>query len=318
MPMARPASVSVTQEETSPKNGRASTTSAGTRSIGSQSDAGLRQVGGGRSGGCGRGHWWASRLRPRRRCCRPASATRSRMAPAWTMRPSSMTSTPSPRTRGGVEILLHEQDRFARLLQRLERLDHVAHDHRREALRRLVDEEQAARLRDRAGDGEHLLLAAGQMAGRQAPEPLQGRKQREDPVEPRAVDRARPGGEHHVLADGQVAEDGHGFRHVGDAAPRDVGRRAARDVLALEQDAAARCLPEAHDGAQRRRLAGAVAPEQHGDAAPRHGEVHALQDVIGADMGVHAFEAQKGLGRGAGRSPSRRRYRRRSCGATPR
>ena len=62
--------------------------------------------------------------------------------------------------RGGIEILLDQQDRLASSFQCLEGLDHAAHHDRREALGRLVDEEQAARLRDGAGNRQHLLLPA--------------------------------------------------------------------------------------------------------------------------------------------------------------
>ena len=65
------------------------------------------------------------------------------------------------------------------------------------------------------------------------------------------------------------------------------------DALAAERDLAGGGLPQAHDGAQRRGLAGAVAAEQHGGLALGHGKVDAVQDVIAPDMGVHAGEGEK-------------------------
>ena len=62
--------------------------------------------------------------------------------------------------RGRIEILLDQQDRLAGCLQSLEGLDHGAHHDGREALGRLVDQQEAARLGDGAGNGEHLLLPA--------------------------------------------------------------------------------------------------------------------------------------------------------------
>ena len=50
--------------------------------------------------------------------------------------------------------------------------------------------------------------------------------------------------------------------------------------------------PQAHDGAQRRRLAGAVAAEQHRHLARRHDEVDAVQDVVRADVRVHAAQRE--------------------------
>ena len=62
---------------------------------------------------------------------------------------------------------------------------------------------------------------------------------------------------------------------------------------AVEEHVAARGRPQAHDGAQGRRLAGAVAAEQHRHLAGRHLEVDAVQDVIRADVRVHAGELQQ-------------------------
>ena len=45
-------------------------------------------------------------------------------------------------------------------------------------------------------------------------------------------------------------------------------------------------------GAQARRLAGAVAAEQHCRPAGGRDEIDALQDVVAADVGVHALQRQ--------------------------
>ena len=79
--------------------------------------------------------------------------------------------------------------------------------------------------------------------------------------------------EHHVLLHREVGEDPHVLRHVGDAGARDVGRRQpSRCRVPSKRISPARRAPQAHDGAQRRGLAGAVAAEQHRQsalAAPR-------------------------------------------------
>ena len=74
------------------------------------------------------------------------------------------------------------------------------------------------------------------------------------------------------------------------------GVALARDVLAVEVDAAARGLPQAHDGAQRGGLAGAVAAQEHRQLPARHLEIDAVQDVVGADVGMHAFQLQQRAG----------------------
>ncbi len=54
-------------------------------------------------------------------------------------------------------------------------------------------------------------------------------------------------------------------------------------------------LPQAHDGAKRRGLAGAVAAEQNRQTAGRNRAIDAVQDVVGPDMRVHAFELQENV-----------------------
>ena len=85
---------------------------------------------------------------------------------------------------GEGEVLLDHQQGGLAVLQLAEGVDHVGDDRRRQALGRLVDQQQAARLDDGAGHRQHLLLAAREMAGRQAPEALQRLEAGEDPVEP--------------------------------------------------------------------------------------------------------------------------------------
>ena len=65
-----------------------------------------------------------------------------------------------------------------------------------------------------------------------------------------------------IFLDRQIREDAPLFRHVAEPAAHDRMRRLARDVLALEHDAARAVLDQADDGAEGGRLAGAVAPEQ--------------------------------------------------------
>src|SRR5215813_2397715 len=59
------------------------------------------------------------------------------------------------RQRGG-EILLHQDDG-------LPRLDEIAHDHRRQSLERLVEQDELGNADERARDCQHLLLAAGKI-----------------------------------------------------------------------------------------------------------------------------------------------------------
>ena len=109
------------------------------------------------------------------------------------------------------------------------------------------------------------------------------------------VEAAAPGREQHILAHRQLAEDAHILRHVSDAEPGDVRRVQRGDRLAVENDLAESRLPQAHDGAQSRGLAGAVAAEQRGDASAPDGEIDAMQNAIAADVGKNAVEPQQGV-----------------------
>ena len=78
------------------------------------------------------------------------------------------------------EILLDQQDGEPLLLQPRDRASDLLHDHRREALGRLVEKQQARASAQDPADREHLLLAAGKL-GALAPQPLlQVREQLED------------------------------------------------------------------------------------------------------------------------------------------
>src|SRR5271169_6338759 len=120
------------------------------------------------------------------------------------------------------------------------------------------------------------------------------------------IEAAAPGGEQHVLAHRQLAEYAHILRHVSDAQTGDVRRIERGYRLAVENDLAQAGLPQAHDGAQSRRLAGAIAPEQYGDPSAPGGETDAVQNAVAADVGKNAIEPQQGVvGVGHGRGPRR-------------
>jgi hypothetical protein len=70
-----------------------------------------------------------------------------------------------------------------------------------------------------------------------------------------------------VLGDGQTEEETAALRHVCDPEPRPRARRAAREVVAPEENPAVHRLDEPRDRAQRRRLPGAVRAEQGDDLA---------------------------------------------------
>src|SRR6185437_1626811 len=109
------------------------------------------------------------------------------------------------------------------------------------------DEQEFARLDDRAGDRQHLLLAAGERARPREPEFSQRREEAEDPVETGAVERTRARPEREVLLDRQTGEDRHRLRRIADAKTRDAARLEALQGRVSKRDAPLRGAPEAHD-----------------------------------------------------------------------
>ena len=151
------------------------------------------------------------------------------MSPAWTMRPLSITATKSPTSRATRKFCSTSRIVAPRCLMSFRqaiRPSMIA------GARPLVGSSISSSARgsiERAGDREHLLLAARQRARAREPEFFQRGKEAEDPVEPRLVHRAAARGEQQIFAHAEVGEDRHRLRHVGDAGARDVARaRASR------------------------------------------------------------------------------------------
>ena len=85
------------------------------------------------------------------------------------MRPRESTWTWSAMRRASGQVLLDQQDRQALALEALDHPADLADEQRRQTLRRLVHQEQVGVGHQRAGDGQHLLLAAGELARRGSP-----------------------------------------------------------------------------------------------------------------------------------------------------
>ena len=88
-----------------------------------------------------------------------------------------------------------------------------------------------------------------------------------------------------VLGDGQAGERLHDLERARDAAPGEAVRRLAGDVAAGIEDAAGARRQEAGDDGEQRRLAGAVRPDQRGDAARLGGE----RRLVDGEQAAEAF-----------------------------
>src|SRR5262245_48318912 len=112
----------------------------------------------------------------------------------------------------------------------------------------------------------------------------------------RGVRIARAHAEHaeaQVLEDGQVGQHAPLLRNPRDAAPDDLVRWQAREIVAAQAYAAARWAREPHDRAQRRRLARAVATDEADDVALANRKRDALQDVRLAVVRMNVLELEQ-------------------------
>ena len=145
----------------------------------------------------------------------------------------------------------------------------------RQSLGRLVEQQQAWVEDQRAPDGQHLLLSAGQLPTHGLAPLL---KAREKPVDP--LDRPGPWNRdrRQVLFDSQRAEDVALLGRPADATPRAQVRRKRRDVLAAELDSAAKTRGDANQRIDKGCLADAVAAEQRQRLAVLEYEADAVDD----------------------------------------
>ena len=184
------------------------------------------------------------------------------------------------------------------------------HD-RRQALERLVEQEQGRVRHQRPGDREHLLLAAGQLV---APAPAARGEAREERVGPGEVPAARARRHHQVLLDAQGGKDLALLRDPAEPGARTAMRGHPGQVAPAPPDGAAADIGVPHDRQEERGLAHAV-PAQHGHAASRrHVERDPVQHDGVAVAGADAVQREQRLSHGrSGRGRPRGRAGRRRC-----
>ena len=141
-------------------------------------------------------------------------------------------------------------------------------DDRREALGRLVEQQQPRAGAQDAADRQHLLLAAGELgalAARAAPRDWETARKCVSRAKPARLDLRR---QHQVLLDVEAREDAALLRADRDAGAGDLVRgepRSARGPRSAPSRCGSPTMPMIDF--KRRGLAGAVAPEQRDDLA---------------------------------------------------
>src|SRR5580692_12394220 len=177
-------------------------------------------------------------------------------------------------------VLLHQKNGDAEFLtQRREAPDQVLDHDRREAERKFIDQQQLRIAQHRTPDRQHLPLAAGEQPGEPRTQACQRRKELEhhffEPPAFRGIGagRRRRG---QIFGDGQIRKYLIAFWNEHNAARGVSVRRLVLDPLAGKADRAAdnRSIIETDktgNGAQRRRLAGAVIAKNGDNGLWRNG-----------------------------------------------
>ncbi len=217
----------------------------------------------------------------------------------------------------GAGVLLDEQD-GGLLAHGGDHPEHLGHHQRRQPQRRLVEQHQPRAGHPGPRDGQHLLLTAREQR-RRLLAPLGEDREAGGQLVQVALDVAvapRVGAHFQVLEHGHAAEDAAALGHVGDAAGGDGVRGQAGQVGAVVPHRSRARAEQAGDGAEQRRLAGAVGAE-HGDHLARpHLERDALQRRDRAVVNRQALHAEQGcrrLGQGTPLPPRDCPGSRREC-----
>ena len=198
--------------------------------------------------------------------------------------------------RGGdADILLdHEHRHVAVFAETHQHFLDLGDDDRRQPLGRLVHDEQLRVGEKRAGDRQHLLFAARELAAAMILAFGKAGKRLVDAIDgPGAAPHA--GGQAQMLGDAERAPQPSALRNIADACLRDPRRAEAGDVLAANANRAAARPQQAHDGLAQRGLAHAVAAD-HREHAGVQRQVDALQGMRMAVIDVEApdFEGRRG------------------------
>ena len=212
-----------------------------------------------------------------------------------------------------VQVRLRDQHRGRSAAQPGDHFGEADRQRRRDALERLVEQQQPRADGQRARQRDQLLLPAGQEQRAPLAHLVQFGQHAVDEVEPGPFVQCARGPDRHqdVLFDGQLGHQPAVLGHVADAQRSAAVARHTGEVGAIEDDVPLRRLQVAHHGSKQRRLAGAVAPDEAGHAAAADLERQPAQHLHAADRDMERFDLQHEVTGAAcrSRSAARRRWR---------
>src|ERR1700674_5067675 len=163
-----------------------------------------------------------------------------------------------------LKMLVDQQDRLALALEPRQALPDLGAEQGGETLGRLVEHEELWIGHQGAADRQHLLLAAGELIAHMAEALAKPWEERIDPIErpARRILRARRGGRDQILLDREGRKDLPAFGNEAEPGLGDAVGLKTDQRQAVEGYGAAVRAQKAHDAADGRGLAHAVAAEE--------------------------------------------------------
>ena len=199
---------------------------------------------------------------------------------------------PIGNSRCETEVLLDEKDREPLLLEAGDGSAYLLDDDRCQSFGRFVQHEKVRAGAQDAADGEHLLFTTRQFCTLTGGPFGEVRKQIEDLLHRQSAG-ADLGRQHQVFHHVEAGENTTFFGTDCQAKSRDLIRRKRDGLAAVETCRTGPLGDHAHQGFERRRLAGAIAPEQCDDFTPGNRKIDTMQDMALAIPGLQTLDLKQ-------------------------
>src|SRR5579883_369590 len=192
------------------------------------------------------------------------------------------------RFRHMVNVRFGKEYGAAERADRPDALRDLGDNDRGEPFKRFIEKQKLWVERYCARDRHHFPFTAGKLGAAAGLVAQQLRKnlicQRDPCLGGFGSFRSRPNGQLYILLYCQIAENLRFFRRKADAKPRYLPRRKPGDARTFEGDLAAGGLAVAHNGAEGRRLAGAVPPQNADEFASGHLKAQPVEDAAALNV----------------------------------
>ncbi len=196
------------------------------------------------------------------------------------------------------DVLVNDEHRLPARFQHRQAVPDLLANQRREAFGGFIQNQEFRIGHQRAADRQHLLLAARQCHAHIVAALGETWKQRMDLFDGPGIGIACPiaRGCHQIFVDRQIRKNLPPFRHQADTELCDFIRWLATHLLPTETDSAGAGARHAHDGADGRGLAHAVAAHQGDHLADADGKRQAKQHLAQAIAGLDPINFEQDIG----------------------